>query len=193
METRLKQIGQAFRTTKYRRSAVFECICGNKTVVDVSNFKHGQVRSCGCLSSEVTSTRNTSHGMSGTPEYEIWCGMLKRCKNHPGYAGRGITVCPRWKDFTLFYSDMGPRPSSNHSVERKDNDKGYDPTNCVWATAATQNRNTRRNMLLTAFGKTQCIQDWAKEVGMNRLTLRQRIVTYAWDVETALTTPVKRN
>lgn len=192
METRLTQIGTSFRTSKYRRSAVFKCSCGNNTIVDISNFRSKAVRSCGCLSSETTAARNRSHGMSNTSEYEIWCGIIKRCKSHERYAGRGLTVSGEWGSFENFYRDMGPRPSNLHSVERKDNDRGYCRENCVWATATVQNRNTRRNTVLHAFGKAQCLQDWADELRMNRATLRSRIFVHKWDVEKALTTPIRR-
>lgn len=192
MDTRLTQIGKPFRTAKYRRSAVFRCLCGRTTIVDLSNFRSKAVRSCGCLSSETTTNRNTTHGLSDTPEYDIWCGIIKRCKSHERYAGRGLAVSEEWSSFEHFYRDMGPRPSNLHSVERKDNNKGYCADNCVWATAAVQSRNTRRNTVFHAFGKSQCLQDWADEFQMNRATLRSRIFVHKWDVEKALTTPIRR-
>jgi hypothetical protein len=75
--------------------------------------------------------------------------MLQRCNNprqpaYSDYGGRGIKVCDRWQEsFENFLSDMGPRPSDEHSIERIDNDKGYEPTNCRWATAKEQRANQR--------------------------------------------------
>lgn len=92
------------------------------------------------------------HGMSYTPEYRAWSNMLGRCyrithRRFRDYGGRGIKVCEQWrKEFTNFYEDMGKRPSIKHSLERVDNEKGYEPSNCRWATYEEQNRN-RRNVI----------------------------------------------
>jgi len=92
---------------------------------------------------------NTKHGMYGTPEYMAWQDMLKRCNNennqaYINYGGRGISVCPEWTNsFEVFYKDMGCRPSDLHSLDRVDNDQGYDSDNCRWATTREQQRNRR--------------------------------------------------
>ena len=82
------------------------------------------------------------------PLYGIWKGMRNRCTNpknkaYPGYGGRGISVCEAWDDFDQFCQDMGDRPSPTHSIDRIDNDKGYSPDNCRWATPAEQCVNKR--------------------------------------------------
>lgn len=86
--------------------------------------------------------------LSSYPEYSIWRGMRHRCKSdhHRNYGGRGIRVCDRWNKFAEFLSDMGPRPSKKHSLERVDNSKGYGPDNCVWATSTEQIRNRRNTV-----------------------------------------------
>jgi hypothetical protein len=87
------------------------------------------------------------HGMSDSPEYGIWEQLKNRCSNprnrdYPYYGGRGITVCERWRtSFLAFYQDMGARPSPELTLERVDNDAGYFPENCVWATRAQQTAN----------------------------------------------------
>lgn len=78
--------------------------------------------------------------------------MRHRCNNPSAadwanYGGRGIVVCERWDSFETFLADMGPRPSRSHSIERNDNERGYEPGNCRWATAAEQGRNTRSTKL----------------------------------------------
>lgn len=91
------------------------------------------------------------HRMKGTPEYKAWQGIKDRCLNprsklFPDYGGRGITVCERWRSsFAAFLSDMGPRTSPEHSIDRKDNSGHYGPGNCRWATYEEQNRNRRRS------------------------------------------------
>ena len=91
------------------------------------------------------------HGMSHLPIYLNWQTMIQRCENpkhpkYPTYGARGITVCARWKVFENFYTDMGDRPSPAYSIDRKDNDRGYSPDNCRWATKREQLLNTRRSI-----------------------------------------------
>jgi hypothetical protein len=105
--------------------------------------------SCGCLHREMTGKRNTTHGHSRqgqhTSEYMAWTSMKNRCKptapekNRQYYYARGIGVCTRWlESFEAFLADMGPKPGPGHSLDRIDNDRGYDPENCRWATAKEQ-------------------------------------------------------
>ena len=93
--------------------------------------------------------RRTKHGMFGTRIYRVWSEMVQRCTNpnnqHWGhYGGRGITVCDEWRDFGTFYRDVGDRPTPGHSLDRIDNDAGYGPSNCRWATKSEQNVNRRK-------------------------------------------------
>lgn len=122
----------------------------------------------------------STHGLTYTTEYEIWCGIRKRCNNPKDrlfkyYGARGIKVCERWNSFENFLADMGPRPSLKHSVDRKDNDLGYEPDNCYWATKSQQMRNTRQNRLLTFDGVTLCATAWAERLGLSVHTVRRRI------------------
>jgi hypothetical protein len=126
------------------------CECGTEHVVFGTSLKRGLCRSCGCLNAEFAAQRRRKHGEAHkTTEYDIWRGMRARClnpkhKSYPYYGGRGITVCDRWGIYATFLADMGRRPSPEHSIDRwPDNDGGYEPGNCRWATLSEQNLNQR--------------------------------------------------
>lgn len=129
------------------------CSCGNKKNVDGRNLRRGLTKSCGCFRDERIRDACVTHGASRTLLYGIWSGMIARCENkennrYKDWGGRGISVCVRWREsFANFAFDMGPRPTSFHTLERKDNALGYEPGNCVWALRTTQARNTRATKL----------------------------------------------
>lgn len=123
------------------------------------------------------------HGMSqNNLLYRRWAMMKNRCNNpnniaYDRYGGRGIKVCDEWnKSFPSFYEwaiNNGFR--EDLSLDRIDNNKGYSPENCRWATRFEQARNVRRNHMITYNGKTQCIGAWSEETGIRRDTLLYRI------------------
>ena len=152
------------------------CVCGNSTSVSLSNLKRGWVTSCGCFWRQ----RITKHGMSNTTEYRIWQQMIQRCTNPKNqgyirYGGRGITVCNRWLKFKHFLKDMGLRPSKQHSIERVDNDGGYSPSNCVWATRKDQSRNQTTSKFLVINGVKKSIAQWGEEHGLRPSVIYRRI------------------
>ena len=125
------------------------CDCGNATVVCGYHLRHSRTRSCGCMSIRLGESNHFfKHGGRGTPEYRNWKAMHERCryKRHVRwklYGGRGITVCERWDDFSNFLTDMGPRPTRKHSIDRINNDGDYERKNCRWATPKQQAGNRR--------------------------------------------------
>lgn len=179
-----------------RRRAYWRCRCdcGAFTDVPTDALRSGNTKSCGCLKSERTSQRNTTHGMSNTRVYRVWCHMLGRCQNltdqdYADYGGRGIEVCDRWKSFENFYADMGD-PPPGRTLNRIDNEGHYDPDNCEWSTSTEQARNKRNNRIITWNGRTQTLPAWAEETGIPYHTLKARLFVLKWPVEEALTTPV---
>jgi hypothetical protein len=129
------------------------------------------------------------------PDYEIWKGMIKRCENQAHkdfhlYGGRGIRVCDRWRNsFENFIADMGDRPSARHSIDRRESDGHYEPSNCRWATPVTQARNRSSVVTFTKDGKTQCLSAWSEELGIPYRTLQMRIKR-GWDFELAVSAPI---
>lgn len=120
------------------------------------------------------------HGLCGTPEHRAWKSMMSRCfnKKHPAfyrYGKRGITVCKRWLKFKIFFSDMGIRPSKNHSLERVNNSRGYSPANCKWATSREQNNNMRTNRMVVLNKKRMTMAQAASELGIRQDTARMRL------------------
>ncbi len=120
--------------------------------------------------------------------------MIRRCTktahhNFEGYGGRGITVCERWRDFVAFLEDMGERPDGL-TLDRIDNNAGYSPENCRWATPKQQARNKRDKRLLTLNGETRSVTEWAEKLGVERDNLWSRL-HIGWTVEEALTRPIK--
>jgi predicted nucleic acid-binding Zn ribbon protein len=118
--------------------------------------------------------------------------MKTRCNctgttHYERYGGRGITYDPSWEDFTVFLADMGKKPDPKMELERIDNDKNYCKENCRWATRKEQTRNRggkRATRLYTFEGKTLCIADWAKEVGISPQAMQKRL-NNGWPFEKA--------
>lgn len=172
-----------------------ECICGTRKLIPANHLTSGNSQSCGCLQRELSIQRFTTHGRRHTAEYTIWHHMKRRCldpknKAYARYGGRGITICERWLEFAYFYEDMGPRPSAKHSIERRNNNLGYSPNNCYWATPTEQGRNKRNNRLVTIDGHTACVAEWIHIKGLRTKTIYARIED-GWSYEQALTIPVR--
>lgn len=142
--------------------------------------------------------RNYRHGYKTagkySSEYSIWMNMRARCNNprngsYDKYGGRGITVCERWQaDFLNFLQDMGRRPSTDHSIDRIDNDGDYEPGNCRWATRKEQCRNRRSSRRIGFCGETKTMAEWAEETGLPTNVIFWRLQR-GWTVERALTFP----
>ncbi len=185
-----------------------QCQCGTKREVNKKNIKAKLSRSCGkCVAQDTFATRQKDmakkrikHGGSGTPEYAAWAHMKDRCTNPNSnawddYGGRGIKVCEQWSGsdgFAQFIIDMGPRPSPEHSLDRKDNEGDYTPDNCCWATREEQQRHKRTSKMIEHNGRTQCLQAWADEYEVGAGVLGARL-DMGWTFERAVAEAVRYN
>ncbi len=172
------------------------CMCGRSCVVRARSLRSGKTRSCGCLRREACGMVHRVHGMSDSPEHRAWAAMKSRCTNPntrdwPNYGGGGIRVCAKWaKSFAAFYADVGPRPSSLHTIERDRVNGHYKPGNVRWATRAVQNRNTRATRWITFRGKTQSAAAWAEQTGLGAALYTR--LHRGWAIKRAITQPVTR-
>lgn len=170
------------------------CDCGNKQEVESSNLRRGNSTQCLTCAWKARGAARATHGHTRnhapTKLYVTWKSMRDRCENpknkrYADYGGRGVEVCARWLDFEVFAADMGEPPTGDHQIERRNNDKGYEPGNCYWATRYEQAQNKRNTRTLTYAGRTQTISEWAAETGIKRETLKMRL-RKGWAAEEAL-------
>lgn len=181
-----------------------ECGCGKPApIAKWTNKRWGHIKGqpvrfiCGHHGRKHGHTGQVGQATWKSPTYMSWIAMKSRCEypDHQSYArygAQGIRVCRRWsRSFADFLADIGKRPSKLHTLDRYPDPKGnYEPGNVRWATKLQQANNTSRNRLVTAFGKTQTVAQWAKEIGIHKATLTYRLNN--WSTEDALTSPIQR-
>jgi hypothetical protein len=155
---------------KNRTSAQWlcECDCGNICIVVGNKLRSGHTKSCSCGQKEAASIGNFIHGMKDTSEYGSWQAMKERCYNpnsasYQYYGGKGIIVCPEWKDdFLAFFADMGLKPDPSYTIERTYNSLNYGPENCYWASKMAQGANTSRNRRISFNGEVKILAEWMR-------------------------------
>lgn len=176
------------------------CSCGTVKKTLLASLIGGHSMSCGCLRNEMTSIKERTHGHTmgrkASPEYVSWSSMRVRCSgntahNRKYYKNRGIKVCKRWERFENFLKDMGPRPSLAYSLDRINPRGDYKPSNCRWATDLEQANNATSCIYIKYKGETKTLSQWARQFGMSRCCLDQRIRLRGMSVHKALTTPRK--
>ena len=158
-----------------------KCDCGNVIQVSTGKLNFGLTTSCGCAKRNRIIERSTTHGLSNTRLYKIWCDMKKRCcnyssKRYKDYGGRGIAVCNEWKnDFMSFYNwAMANGYKENLTIERKDVNGNYCPENCTWITKSEQSRNQRKTIRYTIFGIEKPLIEWCEYAEIKNSRAYQR-------------------
>lgn len=182
---------------KYNR-VIYECQCdcGRKKHAEASKVKNGALKSCGCLQSEVVGKNFEIHGLTNTRLFRIWQSMKARCydPNHSryyAYGARGITVCEEWlHDFQAFYDwAIANGYADNLSIDRKDVNGNYEPSNCKWSTDIEQANNTTRNRYVTYRGVTMTAAEWARHFGFNYKYFHEKLKDCNWSIADLLEIP----
>jgi hypothetical protein len=177
-----------------------KCECGTVVQVRAGSLRRGNSKSCGCAKYDGMQAHNRMRSEAAhrsEPEFGVWLGMKDRCHNpksrsYARYGARGIHVAQVWRDdYDAFIRDMGPRPSPTHQIDRIDNNRGYGPGNCRWATPSENCRNKSTNRRFVFGGREQTLTDWAEETGIPFATLLARVGQLGWPIERALTVPVQ--
>ena len=193
---RLLVIRRGENTTRGQAQWVCKCDCGNTKQIASASLVKGATKSCGCLRKEMTKQRglnNKTHGLSKKRLYYEWVGMRQRCtyekdtKEYANYGGRGITVCDLWmNDFLAFAKwALANGYKDNLTLDRVDNNRGYSPENCRWATVKQQSNNRRTNRILEYKGKRLTLTEWSEILGINKNTILSRL-RRGWSVEKSL-------
>lgn len=180
------------------------CECGGEALTTTGKLRGGHTTSCGCFKREATAFRFRKDGLftggERHPLFDTYNKMIGRCYNqndaaYEAYGGRGITVCDRWRfgvggktGLAIFIKEMGPRPSSRHSLDREDNDGNYDQSNCRWATKKQQARNRRSNHLVDCDGQAVALSEFCERKGLRFQIINQRIGR-GWSLDRAISQP----
>ncbi len=191
-----KQFGRLTATTFSKSGGSAwdcKCSCGNIKTVRTNHLRSGATKSCGCLSTELSINRSRTHGCSSEGAYKTWVSMNNRCTNKKNeaykyYGEKGIKICSEWGNYLVFKKDMGARPK-DHTIERVDNNKGYNKYNCKWIHKRIQTRN-KSNVYLTE-EIAEYIRKWkdkynisyfADKYNVSVCTIRDIIKNRTWNI-----------
>lgn len=169
------------------------CDCGTKRSVKSASLVSGASSSCGCYHKE----RVTIHGMTRTRTFKSWDSMKQRCTNpkspdYHKYGGRGIKICDRWlHNFDNFIEDMGERPKGR-TLDRIDNNKNYEKSNCRWATSDEQLSNRRNTIKIEYYGCLLTIKELSEVTGIEEKLIRDRHRA-GWSVKKIVSTPNRKS
>lgn len=159
------------------------CDCGTERQVFLGALRSGKSQSCGCLKSQQVAARSLKHGFAPggrvTPTYRAWQSMLAACVNpnqprYRSYGAKGIRVDGRWQSFDAFLADMGTKPEEA-SLDRRDRSADFSPENCYWRPKTEKRPRSDRSRKITFHGRTQSMNEWAKELGIRPGLIKLRI------------------
>lgn len=177
------------------------CDCGATCIKSSGNLRQG-IKSCSTRCGISRSNRKRAkHGLARSKEWRAWCAAKQRCHNpknpqYENYGGRGITMCKKWRgSFAAFIDHIGLAPSGKHTLDRINNDKGYEPGNVRWVTATEQLNNTRRNRYVFLGDRKLGLGAAAKEFGLTYACVNARVRRglTGWDVVSPVKTGRERN
>ena len=188
-----KFIALKYKYCKKGEGAMWECICdcGKTAIVSGHNLRLGRIKSCGCLKHETAP--HTIHNLSNTKIYNAYCAMIQRCynennKNYKDYGGRGIKICDEWlQDFMNFYN--WAINNGKLTIDRVDNNRGYEPNNCRWVTMKVQSMNRRNNLKFKYKGKERTVKELANIAGITEKQFRHRLER-GWSIFRIINTPI---
>lgn len=173
------------------------CDCGTSVVLPSRSLRSGKTRSCGCLRREVSRGRH----YLGNPHRSKLHGVLRMvkkrcydqtCEFYKNYGGRGVTVCDEWlgenglDNFVMWAENNGYQRGL--TLDRIDNEKGYSPDNCQWATRKHQSNNKRNNIYISLNGETKTLAQWCEYYGVPYARVEARYTKMGWTIEDALFT-----
>lgn len=178
-----------------------QCDCGNRKILLGTAIKNGGVKSCGCIKNDGHS--NLRHGMADSSEYNVWKGIIRRCKSekwkqYKDYGGRGIYVVERWLKFSNFIEDMGRKPGPEYQIDRIDNDGPYCKENCRWTTAKINCNNKRDNRTFEVYNaklgimESLTLTEISEKYGIGYSTLNSRVNKLGKSIEEAIRTDVRK-
>ena len=174
---------------------ICKCDCGETIKVRGCNLMSGNTNSCGCYMKKRASEANSKHKQSKTKLYFVWQKIKGRCLNKTNkryslYGERGIKICDEWKEsFENFYSwSMNNGYKTGLTIDRKDNNGNYEPSNCRWVDIKTQSNNRRTNVCFEYNGEKLTRQQICEKYNINYSCFRKRIAL-GWTLEKAITTP----
>lgn len=180
------------------RRVIGKCDCGKTKEFNLYRLTGGLTNSCGCMIGIETSKRQTTHGLTKHPIFNVFKKMKDRCYNpkhesYKDYGGRGIIICDLWKNnFTEFYNwCIKNNWQKGLQIDRVNNDGNYEPSNCQITTPKINSVNKRNTIRLTYNGRTMALSQWCEELGLEHETMRYRIIKKNMTPEQAFNTPIQ--